>query len=238
MRSIALFIGIPFLIYLIPFIDTAFSEETITQFEDKNMGIRLSYPSYWDDLEASYEQDLNTRLNLNLDTNTNHSTPFNKHGCIMDVCLASFSIRNTDNLSKQATLEISSFDSEDPAFIRDCKCDSLVEFVQDSYNYTIKTSEEDYNSKIFFINDNQTTIGKNYPAWQVEYSVSGPLYWKHFQIFVKSNNTFYYDINFYSESNDTFSKHLLEIKQLLDSIEFLPIQKSKTPSFMMINKTQ
>ena len=226
MRNIALFtlfIIVPFVIFLITFNDTALSRDTLRKFEDKNVGIGLSYPSYWDDLEMAHWR------NSSLDNITINNQSFNKMGCTEGLCLAYVMIRDHDPDSI-AVLFITAYDPEGHKFIDDCNCDSLIDFARNSYNDTLRANTE-LDNKIFLINDNQTTIGKNYSARQIEYYVSGSPDWKHYRLFVKAFNTFYYDIDYYSQSNRTYTKHLPEIKELLSSVEFLPMQKSKTPIF-------
>jgi aldose sugar dehydrogenase len=226
MRSIALFtlfIIVPFVIFLITFNDTALSRDTLRKFEDKNVGIGLSYPSYWDDLEMAHWR------NSSLDNITMNNQSFNKMGCTEGLCLAYVMIRDYDPDSI-AVLFITAYDPEGHKFIDDCNCDSLIDFARNSYNDTLRANTE-LDNKIFLINDNQTTIGKNYSARQIEYYVSGSPDWKHYRLFVKAFNTFYYDIDYYSQSNRTYTKHLPEIRELLSSVEFLPMQKSKSPIF-------
>jgi aldose sugar dehydrogenase len=220
MRSIALFAIISFAIFLIMF-NTAFSQDMLRTFEDKDVGIRLSYPSYWDDLEMLYWR------NSSLSDIKSDDQSSNKIGCTEGLCLANFMIRDSDTDSI-AALVITAYDPEDYKIKHDCNCDSLIDFARYSYNDTLRGNKE-FNNKIFLTNDNQTTIGKNYSAWQVEYYSSGSSDWKHYRIFVKAFNTFYYDIDYYSQSNRTYTKHLPEIKELLSSVEFLAMEKSKTP---------
>jgi glucose/arabinose dehydrogenase len=220
MRSIALFAIVPFAIFLMMF-NTTFSQDMLRTFEDKDLGVRLSYPSYWDDLETSYWR------NSSLSDIKSNDQSFNKVGCTEGLCLANVMIRDSDTDSI-AALVITAYDPEDYKIKHDCNCDSLIDFARYSYNDTLRANKE-FNNKIFLTNDNQTTIGKNYSAWQIEYYSSGTTDWKHYRIFVKAFNTFYYDIDYYSQSNRTYTKHLPEIKELLSSVEFLAMQKSKTP---------
>jgi aldose sugar dehydrogenase len=220
MRSIALFAIVPFAIFLILF-NTAFSQDMLRTFEDKDVGIRLSYPSYWDDLEMSYWR------NSSLTDIISNNQSVNKMGCTEGLCLANVMIRDNDTDSI-AALVITAYDPEDYKIKHDCNCDSLIDFARYSYNDTLRVNKE-FNNKIFLINDNQATIGKNYSARQIEYYSSGSSDWKHYRRFVKAFNTFYYDIDYYSQSNRTYTKHLPEIKELLSTVEFLAMQKSKTP---------
>ena len=220
MRYIALFAIVSFAIFPIMF-NTAFSQDMLRTFEDKDVGIRLSYPSYWDDLEMSYWR------NSSLSDIMINNQSFNNMGCTEGLCLANVMIRDYDTESI-AALVITAYDPGDYKIKHDCNCNSLIDFAQYSYNDTLRETTE-FNNKIILTNDNQTTIGNNYSAWQIEYYSSGSPDWKHYRIFVKAFNSFYYDIDYYSQSDRTYTKHLPEVRELLSSVEFLPVQKPKMP---------
>jgi hypothetical protein len=100
-----------------------------------------------------------------------------------------------------------------------------------------KVSSEDGFS---FINDNQTTVGKKYPAWQFEYSAlnADGLPATKLIISTKVNDTFY-AIAYNPSTENARAKQLPELRKLVGFIEFLPIQNqvTKTPSFMNMNET-
>jgi hypothetical protein len=116
----------------------------------------------------------------------------------------------------------------------ECNCNSLTEFVKMMYG---KVSSEDGFS---FINDNQTTVGKKYPAWQFEYSAlnADGLPATKLIISTKVNDTFY-AIAYNPSTENARAKQLPELRKLVGFIEFLPIQNqvTKTPSFMNMNET-
>jgi hypothetical protein len=95
-----------------------------------------------------------------------------------------------------------------------------------------------------FINDNQTSVGKKYPALQIEFSGSAPEFpdqpsTTKLIILTKVNNTFY-EIGFYPFTEKSRVKQLPELRYLIDSMEFFPpqIPVTKTPSFMNMNETE
>jgi hypothetical protein len=54
---------------------------------------------------------------------------------------------------------------------------------------------------------------------------------KKLEVFTKANNRFY-QFSFNPSSEQSLVKQLAEFKKVIDSIEFLPVQVPKTPSFM------
>jgi len=83
------------------------------------------------------------------------------------------------------------------------------------------------------VNDNQTAIGQNYTATQLEYVFEGAGPRQGIVIWVINNGTGY-QFNYISDQGPAFSKNLPAILKVLDSVEFTPIkvEKPKIPSFM------
>lgn len=124
--------------------------------------------------------------------------------------------------------------SENSDMQKDCKCTTLMDFVR----YMYKKVQGD--AGFFFTNDNQTTVGKKYPAWQFEYStIFRNQSVTQLQVLTKVNNTFYRIIYFPLIDNQLYPKHLPEVKRIIDSVEFLPVQEpvTKIPSFMTANES-
>jgi hypothetical protein len=177
-----------------------------TTYQNLDMGIRLSYPSLW--FKAGQ-----------------YSNTIDKD--CSDLCEQSWEVNNT-----QEILAIDKYDPSGQTISQSCKCDSLIQFVK----YMYKKNQNDAGADFTFINDNQTIVGKKYPAWQYEYSHS---IGKNLDILTKVNNT-YYAILYLTLGNGSYGKHLPEVKEVIDSIEFLPIQKpvARIPSFMNANDTK
>ena len=83
------------------------------------------------------------------------------------------------------------------------------------------------------INDNQTTVGQNSTASQLEYTFQGAGPRQGLVLWV-INNDIGYQFNYISDQGPEFSKNLPAIRKVLDSVEFIPIEveKPKVPSFM------
>jgi hypothetical protein len=89
-----------------------------------------------------------------------------------------------------------------------------------------------------FINDNQTVVGKNHSGWQYEFSYvdDDGVNSKGHSVFAMNNGNYYSFSVVYPDELEV--KRLPEFKKLIDSIDFLPVQVPKKPSFMNANDTQ
>jgi hypothetical protein len=83
------------------------------------------------------------------------------------------------------------------------------------------------------VNDNQTAIGQNYTATQLEYTFEGAGTRQGLVVWAINNGTGY-QFNYISDQGPAFSKNLPAIRQVLDSVEFIPVEveEPKVPSFM------
>jgi hypothetical protein len=175
---------------------------SFTQYENPDIGIRLSHPSDWGkivELDEGCHKQPSCVLDLD-GTNTNYTF--------------GFSLRK---FSKES-----------------CNCMSLMDQVRNDFNSQV-TSLNGFS----FINDNQTTIGKYYPGWQYEYSyLHNGAEEKGINVFARFNDTFYsIGVTYPEESRE---KLLPELKKVIDSIQFLPVQDqiNKIPSFMNMSEVE
>lgn len=181
---------------------TGNKNSSLTQYENPDIGIRLSHPTDWGkivELDEGCHKQPSCVLDLD-GTNTNYTF--------------GFSLRK---FSKES-----------------CNCMSLMDHVRNGFNSQV-TSLNGFS----FINDNQTTIGKNYPGWQYEYSfLHSGAEERGINVFATFNDTYYsIDVTYPEESR---AKLLPEFKKVIDSIEFLPVQDqiSKMPSFMNMSEVE
>jgi hypothetical protein len=117
---------------------------------------------------------------------------------------------------------------DSPKIKYQCKCNTLEDYVRYVYTNTIF---QFYNFS--FINDNQTSISENISAIQLEYKLSLDDIELHaFTIFTKDNDSFY-QFTYYAVP-ESFSKHLDDFKNMVNSIEFVSTKETikKQPSFM------
>jgi hypothetical protein len=112
-----------------------------------------------------------------------------------------------------------------------CNCESLMDFVK--FTYQTLSREKGFS----FINDSQTAIGKNYSGWQYQFSVLKDGNTRIGLAVSSRNNDNYYGI-LASYPNESRAIFLPKFEKFIDSIEFLPIQVAKTPSFMNANESQ
>ncbi len=126
-------------------------------------------------------------------------------------------------------------DKFDAPKIKDkCKCDTLLEFVKYTYQDTISKNQD-----LIFINDNQTALTNNHiPAMQMEFENKGDntLGDTLIDVFIKGPNSFY-GFLFSTDKNGQYSKYLNDFKNIINSIEFVSTNETKTkqPSFMVLN---
>jgi len=113
----------------------------------------------------------------------------------------------------------------------DCNCSSLKDYLK--FMYKTDARKQGFS----FINDNQTIVGKNYSGWQMEYSTLDNGNRVRVLDVMSSNNGNFYAIET-AYSNESSAMRLPEFKKLIESIEFIPIQLPKTPSFMNANETE
>ncbi|HEX2409110.1 MAG TPA: hypothetical protein VHJ38_18050, partial [Nitrososphaeraceae archaeon] len=116
-----------------------------------------------------------------------------------------------------------------PKIERECKCNTLEDYVR--YLYTNTISQFDNFS---FISDNQTTFSENRSVIQLEYEFSLDDIEIHaFTIITKDNDDSFYHFTYFAIP-DSFSKYLDDYKKMVNSVEFVSANESnnKQPSFM------
>ena len=184
--------------------------DLLTQYKNPVLGIQLSYPSTW-----------------------YRGTPGNNYEC-SDLCHETWQLLDRpDAPLPDGTMVIQTYNSQGPTILK-CKCNSLIKFMKFRYG---EIELEEQANNLTLINDNKTEIGKNYSAWQIEY-MTNSFPKKALKNFAYINNTFY-EISYYADE-PMYSKHLHEVKKIIDSISFVALQKltKKIPSFMRANNTE
>ena len=89
------------------------------------------------------------------------------------------------------------------------------------------------------INDNQTTIGNGYDAWQIESSAKARDHRgqetehvvRELDVYTMNEGVIYH-FEYAADPGPKFSENLPAIRKVLDSIEFLPKPQPKLPSFL------
>ena len=105
-----------------------------------------------------------------------------------------------------------------------CNCNTLKDFVTWDYTRADKRNT--------FINDNQTIIGSNYSAWQMEEIFSSSLgKEKWFRVWAINDN-FGYRFLYEAPADARFDQYLDGFKNMLKSITFSPPTPEKKPSFL------
>jgi hypothetical protein len=142
-------------------------QEELKKYENASLGISFQYPSNWrqDDLPfCVIEGCLNFFTTLpKLDNASNPTLKSNE--CHWN---------ETDSITASETCDVYSIGvgvyqlnkpDELSSIEEACNCKTLKDFVKWGYNRNYIDVGDTKNT---FINDNQTTIGKNYSAWQME----------------------------------------------------------------------
>ena len=160
----------------------------------------------------------------------------NERGCIHNPCL--IPLQNDEDMTNRSSFGIIRMFDKVSGLHPTCDCDTLIEFVRWAYPALPKAFQD-----FTLINDNQTVVGKNNSAWQIEFQAT-PKGLPHenttkLVVFTKANSKFY-TISFGPFSEQSKVKQLPEFKKVIESMEFSPIQIStpRIPSFMNLNETK
>jgi hypothetical protein len=141
----------------------------------------------------------------------------------------SFSLWGKDDAGKSHLIGITVlvYDKESFGLQGRCHCNSLKDFM--ARNYKPEPS-------VTFINDNQTSIGRNYSSWQTESvyvddKMGTNSTW--ISVFTINDNRAY-EFRYGSEKFEGFTA-FPDFKTVLQSVRFIPAEESKKPSFLMSN---
>jgi hypothetical protein len=120
------------------------------------------------------------------------------------------------------------FELDNPNIEQPCLCTTLKDFIRWDYNRSGKDKET-------FINDNQTIIGRNYSAWQMEtiYPSTGIKYFEVFSI----NDNLGYKFWYSAPADARFDRYLDGFKNMLKSVTFTSPTPEKKPSFLNSSDT-
>jgi hypothetical protein len=223
---------------------TSQSQAGLQKYGNPVMGIKFDYPTNWSSISSISNETLNSmtnadRLSHNLNLAMNKEENCSESNSIALRCFIEWS--NYDGIAGEAysknytwDFAVASIPQGDPQISKNCVCDTLVEYMRYQYRL-LNALNANAQSEFTYIGDNQTTVGEKYPGWQLEFSEQSPNgdYSKKLQVYTKVNNTFY-QISFFTASNETYSKHLPEIENVLDSMNFFQPKKEiiKAPSFI------
>lgn len=178
---------------------------TNNYYENPFLGIKLQHPHSWEKVSPS-----------SFDSNT----------CNLFVgCIVVFNLKeNNENTDSYFSIR-----SHNLPNIEDiCKCSNLIDFMIWKYeNLNITPG-------FLFFDDKEITIAGNHSAWVMEYlSSSSNGFNYNYDVLVQYFDKFY-DIRFESPSKEYYIEHIGDIKNVLNSTEFIPVtQDSEKPSFLI-----
>lgn len=179
------------------------SNSTTNDYYNPFLGIKLQYPNSWEKVSPS---------------------SFESNTCNLFGCIIAFNLKeNNENADSYFSIR-----SYDLAKIKDeCKCSNSIDFMVWKYD-NLKNIPG-----FLFLDDKNITIAGNHSVWVMEYlslSINGFNY--NYDVLLKNYDKFY-DIRFESPSKEYYTEHIVDIKNILNSIEFVPvIQGSEKPSFL------
>lgn len=107
---------------------------------------------------------------------------------------------------------------------RPCNCNTLKDFVTWDYTRGDKRNT--------FINDNQTIVGSNYSAWQLEEIFSSPPVKEKWLWVWAINDNFGYRFLYTAPADDRFDQYLDGFKNMLKTVKFTSPIPEKKPSFL------
>ena len=203
-------------------------------YDNATLGISFQYPSNWREaIPMSWVEGLNPDALdgvsffvtvPKLDTATN--TSLNSSECggnepKDEFAVAILSVEKCDAYKME--LDVYELDKPNPIG-GPCNCNTLKDFVTWDYTRVDKRNT--------FLNDNQTIIGSNYSAWQMEeiFSSSSEKQ-KWFRLWAINDN-FGYRFFYTAPADARFDRYLDGFKNMLKSVTFSPPTPEKKPSFL------
>ena len=180
-------------LYVYQFAYPQTAEEDIIFEHSPIEGIRLSYPSSWEQSGSNLED------------------------CYKKIC--SFRLAYTQFYAKIFIKSIPPIE-----YTQSCNCTNITEYLKSVYD-EYYGDKSDYTFE--FVNDNLTLID-NRTAIQMEFGGGNYLN----IIIYTQNEDIFYIIDYLTARNDNFERNLSEFRKIIDSIQFIEMDKPKQPSFM------
>lgn len=228
-------------------------EGGLKKYENKSLGISFQYPSNWTEREFSLlcprcidffitvpksNTTINAATKAVMDTVPGECGSNESKLSISDFGDA---ILKCDVFSMHVS--VVDLDNPNPSILgfleEPCNCNTLKDFVAWVYKRAYVDTEYTEHT---FINDNQTTIGSNHSAWQME-SVDEGLKGNEFSSKTKEftvwaiNDNLGYTFQYSFPADSRFDRYLEGFKNMLKSVTFTTPIPEKKPSFLNSNDT-
>jgi hypothetical protein len=209
---------------------TAQSQEELKKYENARYGISFVYPRVWGDVSDDCPQYKNKDCGPHFAIMVNDTKAM--EGAPVEKLTPSQIFEKIARSIDVHSMAVIVYDLNKPSQdAKACNCKTLKDFVAWDYN---KKDPQSVN----FINDNQTTIGKNQTAWQTETtSFSTGLELKFFNVYA-INGGIGYKFFYNALQGVTFDRYLEGFKNMLKTVTFTPPTPEKKPSFLNANETQ
>ena len=222
------------------------SEEGFKRYENATLGISFQHPSNWTKEEhplcaiAGCLDFFTTVPKLDTTSNATVKTALNQipGDCGGNQSKPSFndSIMASDRCDVYSiNVWVFDLNNPNPSFSeKPCNCNTLKDFVAWHYN---RNYIDIGGFKNTFINDNQTIIGNNQSAWQMESiqsftgSDGSKSKDKQFTVWAKNGNLGY-TLEYSFPADSRFDRYLDIFKNMLKSVTFTTVEPEKKPSFL------
>src|SRR5215211_7986953 len=173
---------------VIPLINLSYSlNENLETYSNSQMGLEFKFPFSWE-LQTS----------TTIDKNCNPS------------CGVSFLIPNDD---EAVSVNINSYNLNDPVIKSKCRCDTLKEFVKYSYESGLTKSLIGLDGQI--LSDNPILINNNVSGWEMESKFKGFGSFRQNYDFWTLQNDIGYSISYIANEGVQYEKYLSEVKDMI-----------------------
>lgn len=159
------------------------------------MQFPIAYPQENDQFHTYHSDSLGMSITYPSQWNVSYDSS-GEYNC-NDYCLIVLKNLNTSNLAL-------SF------YAKKCSCNDLLEQVKNQYTTYLEPL------KITILKDNGVKLKDGTVGWQMEYMTSS----KYNYVLWFIHDGFFYEINYYNNNKDLYSKYLPAIKSIINTIEF------------------
>jgi hypothetical protein len=191
-----------FFLGAVPFINLSVSQEVIS---NSNIGLEFKFPASWVAEDRTDVKKCDVFCNMSLKIPTDEG----------------------------AVVGISFYNLNDPLIQSGCTCNTLKDFIKWEYGdpFLPQDLKSILKDKEEIVSDKPTLIG-NISGWEMESKVNlvkGP---RQFYDFWTIQGDAGYKVRYAANEGIQYEKYLPEVKKMIQTFEFIPIEKRKVPSFL------
>jgi hypothetical protein len=196
-----------FFLGAVPIINLSVSqEETLAVVSNSNIGLEFKFPASWVQEDRTDIKKCDSICSMSLKIPADEGRP---------VVIVSF------------------YNLNNPLIQSGCTCNTLKDFIKWEYEdpFLPKDLKSMMKNMEEIVSDKPTSIG-NISGWEMESKVNlvnGP---RQFYDFWTLQGDAGYNIGYAANEGTQYQKYLPEVKKMIQTFEFIPIEKRKTPSFL------